>query len=130
MGERSHDRAQETKSGSAIGGSRTGITATISTVEASVVIRRHGRSGQGHGNARGQVSRPGSSNLRATLGIESEMFAFGNLNPFQAGLYSLFNSIGRHDLVEHDPKLSVAIQPAGWAHFQHRAFNVAALGKQ
>jgi hypothetical protein len=58
------------------------------------------------------------------------MFAFGNLNAFQAGLYSLFNSIGRNDLVEHDPKLSITIQPAGRAHFKHRTFNVAALGKK
>src|SRR5580704_11937710 len=124
MGERSHDRAQETKSGSAVGGSRTGVTATLSTVEARVVIRRHGGSGQGHGDSRGQVSRPGSGNLGATLGIESEMFAFGNLNPFQAGLYSLFNSVGRNNLVKNDSELSVAIQPAGRAHFQHRAFNM------
>src|SRR5580658_1564567 len=130
MSECSHDRAQETKSGGAIGRPCARVATTISTVEASVVIRRHRRSGQCHGNARGQVSRSGSGNLGAPLGIENEMFAFGNLNAFKAGLYSLLNSIGRNDLVEHDPKLSITIQPAGRAHFQHRAFYVAALGEK
>src|SRR5579863_7370630 len=130
MGERSHDRAQETKSGGAIGSPRARIATTVSTVEASVVIWRHRRSGECHGNARGQISRSGSGNLRAPLGIKSEVFAFGNLNAFQAGFYSLFNSIGRDDLVKNDSELSIAIQPAGRAHFQHRTFNVAALRKE
>src|SRR4029077_1574106 len=130
MGERSRDRSQEAKSGGTIGRTGARIASTISTVEASVVIRRHGRTGQGHGNGRSQVARAGSGDLRATLGVEAEMFALGNLHAFQAGFDFLFNSIGWHYLVENNPELSVAIQPAGWADLQHRAFYVASLGKK
>src|ERR1700721_33016 len=110
MGERSDNRTQETETGGAIGRPCAGIATTISAVEASVVIGRHGRRCQRHGDCGGQVSRPRSGDLRATLSVKAQIFALGNLNAFQASFYSLFHSIWRNDLVEHDPEASVAIQ--------------------
>src|SRR5579872_841277 len=58
------------------------------------------------------------------------MFTLCDLYAFQAGFDFLLDSVWRHHLVKHNPQLSVTIQPAGWAHLQHGAFNMASLRKK
>jgi hypothetical protein len=130
MRERTNYRAQETKPGRTISGSCTRVAPAVSAVEASIVIWRHGRGGQCNCYGRSQVSRPGSRNLRAALGIQTKVFALRNLYTFQAGFDFLFDPIGRNHLMEHDAELPVAIQPASAAHLQYCASDVASLGKK
>jgi hypothetical protein len=109
MSERTHYRAKEAKPGCTVGGSSARVASAVCAMKASVVIWRHRRRGQRDGDGRGQVPRPGSCNLCAALGVQSEVFTLSNLYAFQASFDFLFNPIGWNDLMKHNTKLPVAI---------------------